>query len=49
MYSIPGVKTESDLRANLRAVVQEYGIAASVDYVIDDWRDAGLLDHIEQV
>lgn len=39
--------TETELRNVLRDVVQDFGIAASVDYVVDDWREAGLLDHIE--
>lgn len=38
--------TEAELRAALREVVMDFGIGASVELVIEDWRDAGLLDHI---
>ncbi|MCK0441055.1 hypothetical protein MUG78_16775 [Gordonia alkaliphila] len=40
-------RTETELREALRTVVQDFNIGASVDHVIADWRDAGLIDHIE--
>ena len=38
--------TEAELRKALREILQDFHVGANADWVIGQWRDAGLLDHI---
>lgn len=43
---MPENRTESELRDALREICHDFNIGASTDWVIGQWREAGLLDHI---
>lgn len=39
--------TETELRNALSELLDNFDISISTDFLIEDWRDAGVIDHIE--